>query len=230
MKLNMKYFIIWILFLMQCPFGLYSQDTIVTKRGLLVACKIYKDDSVKVSFGTMHNGNEILTFLNKDSIETIRYSLTQKKTETIIIDKMSFGFGYGQDFGGFGLNIIAYPQENIGLFVGGGYAFAGFGYNAGIKARLTGHPISRVNPFILGMYGYNAAIGVSNAEQLNKLFYGSTVGIGLDFRLRPELAGYWSFAILLPFRSSEVSNYIDYLKTHYGVEFKNDLLPVTFLE
>lgn len=35
-----------------------------------------------------------------------------------------------------GGNLTVYPKKNIDLFVGGGYALAGFAYNAGIKLRL----------------------------------------------------------------------------------------------
>jgi hypothetical protein len=224
----MKYILLLLIFFALLPVGLHSQDTIVKKNGVLIPCKIYKEDSIKVNYGVMRNGNEILTFLSKDSIQSTRYALINEKTEAIIIDKASFGFGYGQDFGGLGANVIIYPQKNIGLFLGGGYAFAGFGYNAGIKVRLTNNSSSKVNPFAIGMYGYNAAISVTNAEQFNKLFYGSTIGIGVDFLSRPGIPGYLSIALLIPFRNSEVNDYINDLKTNHGVEFKSELLPVTF--
>jgi hypothetical protein len=143
------------------------------------------------------------------------------------IDKTTVGIGMGLDFGGFGANLLIYPHKNIGLFAGGGYAIAGFGFNAGIKIRLVSdNPDKKVTPYALVMYGYNAAIAVSNAAQYNKLFYGPTAGIGIDYRSNPDSRGYWSFALLIPIRSSEVDSYIDDLKENRGVEFKNDLLPI----
>src|SRR6185503_19117939 len=72
-------------------------------------------------------------------------------------DKLNLGLGFGFDYGGIGGNLTVYPQKNVGLFFGGGYAFAGFGYNAGIKLRLLpGKPSSQFTPFFMAMYGYNA--------------------------------------------------------------------------
>ena len=33
-------------------------------------------------------------------------------------DMFSAGLGLGMDYGGFGANVLFYPQENIGLFAG----------------------------------------------------------------------------------------------------------------
>lgn len=41
------------------------------------------------------------------------------------------GIGVGLDCGGVGVNLLVYPQENIGIFGGIGYAFAGLGLNGG---------------------------------------------------------------------------------------------------
>jgi hypothetical protein len=143
------------------------------------------------------------------------------------IDHTSISIGVGMDHGGFGGKFLVYPQNNFGLFVGAGYAIAGFGINCGFKVRLINEKKqSKISPYLIGMYGYNAAIAVTNADQYNKLFYGPTFGIGLDFRPNPESIGYWSFALLLPIRSSEVNNYIDDLKNNHGVEFKNGLVPI----
>ena len=38
-----------------------------------------------------------------------------------VIDRSSFGIGGGFDFGGFGANMLVYPDQNIGLFGGVGY-------------------------------------------------------------------------------------------------------------
>ncbi|HEX4851031.1 MAG TPA: hypothetical protein VFV08_09505, partial [Puia sp.] len=75
------------------------------------------------------------------------HSIAQRKfsEEPRKPDQFSMGVGFGQDFGGLGANMIVYPQKNIGLFVGGGYAIAGFGYNVGLKLRLT-PPSSAVDP------------------------------------------------------------------------------------
>jgi hypothetical protein len=145
---------------------------------------------------------------------------------TRIPDKATIGLGMGLDYGGFGANFLYYPQKNIGLFVGGGYAIVDFGFNGGIKLRLVSDkPSAKISPYLLAMYGYNAVIGVSNATEYNKIFYGPSLGFGFDFS-RPEKRGYWAVALIIPLRGSEVNTYIDDLKDNHGVTFKNDLLPI----
>jgi len=142
-------------------------------------------------------------------------------------DKFSFGLGVGLDYGGLGCNLLYYPASKIGLFAGAGYPLAGFGFNAGAKIRfLSEKSKSGFTPYGLLMYGYNAAIAVQNANQFNKLFYGATLGIGFEFLPRVQKNGYWTFALLVPIRSSEVDEYIDHLEKQHGVEFKNGLFPV----
>ncbi len=100
------------------------------------------------------------------------------------IDVTSLGIGFGLDYGGMGGSIMYYPQKSIGLFAGVGYAFAGLGFNAGLKFRfISDEATTFFAPHALAMYGYNAAIGVTNATHLNKIFSGLSLGIGLDFRL-----------------------------------------------
>ncbi|HEY3371699.1 MAG TPA: hypothetical protein VGK10_12660 [Prolixibacteraceae bacterium] len=141
------------------------------------------------------------------------------------IDRTSFGIGGGFDYGGFGANILIYPQENIGLFGGVGYALAGIGYNVGAKFRIVSRK-HHTDPFAMVMYGYNAAIAVKDGSQFNKLFYGPSLGIGLDLHSKKSNKGYWSFAVLAPIRGSEVNEYIDDLETNHGVAFQNELPPI----
>lgn len=144
-------------------------------------------------------------------------------------DAGNLGIGFGFDYGGIGGNFTVYPQKNIGLFLGAGYALAGFGYNAGIKLRLLpGNGNSQFTPFFMAMYGYNAAVAVSNASQYNKLFYGPTVGVGCDLGSHEVGKGVFSLAIFVPIRNSDAQNYIDNLKNNYGISFKNNLLPIGF--
>jgi hypothetical protein len=150
----------------------------------------------------------------------------KKETETSSnFRNMSIGLGLGFDYGGIGTNIIFYPRNNVGVFAGVGYALAGFGYNAGVKIRK--HNIDKVSPYVTAMYGYNAAIVVLNASTFDKLFYGPSIGIGLDTKHRETRSSYWSFGVNIPIRSSEVNKYIDDLKTR-GIKFDNTLLPVAF--
>jgi hypothetical protein len=136
------------------------------------------------------------------------------------VDRISIGLGAGLDYGGFGYNMLFYPQKNIGLFGGIGYAVAGIGANAGIKLRLIPTKASsECSPFLIGMYGYNAAVYIINASEYNKLYYGYTAGIGIDYCPRPDKRSYWSFALLFPQRDSRMSAYIEYLTKYQNVVF-----------
>src|SRR5258708_5296139 len=127
------------------------------------------------------------------------------------IDVVSLGVGFGFDYGGLGVNLTVYPQKNIGLFGGLGYALAGVGYNAGIKLRLLPRDgQAMVRPFIEGMYGYNTAVFVANNRDYNKIFYGPSVGAGIDICPRGN-KGYLSMVLLVPIRNGDAQNYMDNL-------------------
>ncbi|MEZ5105768.1 MAG: hypothetical protein R2757_14810 [Draconibacterium sp.] len=160
----------------------------------------------------------ITSFLNAQNVDSI---------QVVTIDKTSLGLGIGMDHGGFGANFMYCPTQSVGLFAGAGYAIAGLGINAGVKVRfISKSPSAKASAFGLLMYGYNAAIGVSNAREYNKLFYGPTLGVGMDLRSPKNKKGYWSVALLLPIRSSDVNDYMDDLESYHGVEFKTGLVPV----
>src|SRR5215467_12201607 len=96
----------------------------------------------------------------------------RQNDEERIPDVVSLGLGLGFDYGGIGANVTVYPTKNIGLFFGGGYVIAGFSYNAGLRYRFISKKPSVVDPFFMAMYGYNAAVAVSDNKDLNKVFYG----------------------------------------------------------
>lgn len=144
-------------------------------------------------------------------------------------DIVNFGPGFGFDYGGIGANLMVYPQKNIGIFFGGGYAIAGFGFNAGAKFRLSPERSKVVNPFLMAMYGYNAGVAIADNPDLNKLFYGPTLGLGIDIRSRkPSSKGFLTLALMVPIRNADAQNYIDLLKSQYGATFTNDLIPIGF--
>jgi len=208
--------------------SVYSQDTIVRANGSIILCKIQREDSSSVYITLKKGGNDMSTFVNKSDIASIKYETKQVKPR-VQFDKITIGLGLGMDYGGIGGSLLIYPQTNFGLFLGGGYALAGFGYNVGVKIRLiTERHTSIISPYLIGMYGYNSAIVITNATDYSKLFYGPTFGFGMDFRSRRARIGYWTLAILFPIRGSDVSNYIDDLKNNHGATFSNDLSPVAF--
>lgn len=216
----------------------YSQDKIVKNNGDIILCKIQSQDSVSVYFTLTKNGRDIDTFIKMSQVRYVSYGeqeevFTNEPVDEIIkngpLDKVSLGLGLGMDFGGIGGNLLFYPQRNIGIFGGLGFAYAGTGYNVGIKLRTaSSDSTARVVPYGLLMYGYNAAIVVTNATDLNKIFYGPSLGFGLDYKSHLSKKSYWTIALIIPIRGSEVDDYMEDLKDNHGVEFKNDLLPVSF--
>lgn len=156
------------------------------------------------------------------------YSSSNAQDNDPQTEKINLGAGVGFDYGGIGANLLVYPQKNIGLFAAGGYALAGFGYNVGIKGRLFIKDEAAVSPFIMGMYGYHTAIKVQNLTDLNKLFYGPTFGAGIDWFAGQQRKNYLSLAITVPIRNGDEKTYRNYLTNNYGVEFKNDFVPVGF--
>jgi hypothetical protein len=137
--------------------------------------------------------------------------------------KTAAGLGLGLDYGGIGINVLTYPGNHIGMFGGVGYALAGVGYNAGVKIRTKSIASPETSMYFLGMYGYNAAISITNNDNFNRFFYGPTFGIGVDFRQRSN--GFWSLGLFLPIRSDEVNQYINSLSSA-GVK-TTSLTPVT---
>ncbi len=164
--------------------------------------------------------------------------LKAKVPADIMPDVFALGLGFGLDYGGLGINFTAYPHKYIGVFAGGGIAFAGIGYNVGAKIRFVKVSKKKVQliPFAIGMYGYNTAIIVlsnpanstassAGVTDYSRLFYGPSFGFGADVRFRK---GYISASLLFPIRGDDVDNYITDLQNKHHVNFQNDLLPVAF--
>ena len=66
---------------------------------------------------------------------------------------------------------------------------------------------------------------IKNADKFNRTFYGTTIGVGLD--VKGSRSNFWTLAVLLPFRSDDVSTYKTYLQ-HSNVKIERDLLPLAF--
>jgi hypothetical protein len=124
--------------------------------------------------------------------------------------KGSFGLGVGFDHGGFGAKLMALPSRNLGIFVGVGYAIAGTGFNGGLQGIFNSS--GRARGYVIGMYGYNAAIKVIGDEEFNKLYYGPSFGGGVMLSGRHNQYNYWSFGLLIPVRDPAFQNKLDELE------------------
>jgi len=188
-----------------------------------------KPDSLPAAVETPAKISQDTAAVAEETNSALLKELVLQTNSVITFDKFSIGFGLGQDYGGVGGNLLYYPQRNVGLFCGLGYNLAGVGFNLGVKSRIgIGSSKSHVMLYALAMYGYNAVVKVSNAPNLNKVFYGPTVGAGLDFKPMKYSDDYVSVSLFVPLRSSEVQEYMDYLEQAYNVEFEQGLFPVTF--
>ncbi len=145
--------------------------------------------------------------------------------ETRTPTSVSAGIGLGQDYGGIGGRLTLIPEKHIGLFFGGGYALAGFGYNAG--ALLMANPDKRLSPTLSFMYGYNAAVAIVGASQFNKIFYGPTLGFGLKIVPQANEKNYVHIELLVPFRPAEFDTYFDALKSNPAITGLTRPWPVT---
>ena len=150
----------------------------------------------------------ILSLVNK--------TIAQNEPTTDI--ESSIGIGRGLDYGGLGINYLVYPDNHLGAFLGLGYNTLGLGYNAGLKYRFNNenHKPHTTSFYALAMYGYNAVVkGTTydpfsgNNTVFQKIYYGTTVGFGFERRRSQFKKGYWSFALLVPFRTSEYQKAID---------------------
>jgi hypothetical protein len=219
--------ILLILLISSLPMFLYSQDKIVRTNGEIIPCKIDKEDSTTVYFTFYRNGKKISTLLDKENVASIERKTIPVTGPGYPPDLASFGLGIGIDYGGIGGSFLFYPQKNIGLFLSGGYAFVGFGYNVGIKLRYAEKMnTSKILPYLSFMYGYNAVIKVKNGEDLNKMFYGPSIALGIDAHFRRKSTGYWTFELIIPFRGTQVDDYTSELEKNHGVVFENKLPPL----
>ncbi|MGC3948414.1 MAG: hypothetical protein QM762_28580 [Chryseolinea sp.] len=153
-------------------------------------------------------------------------AVAQEFTEKYELEKdyarATLGFGIGMDFGGFGARLTISPAKSVGLFAGVGYNLVGFGFNGGARFRLV--PDKRVNPTLLAMYGYNGVIKVINADQYDKSYNGFTIGGGIQLNSKKSL-NYWSFELLIPFRSQQFYDDLDTVSSNPGIEM-SDPLPI----
>src|SRR6185503_5014493 len=108
---------------------------------------------------------------------------------------VNLGVGLGLDYGGLGARLSILPVKAVALFGAVGYNFNGTGFNGGASFQLT--PKKRLTPTIKVMYGYNAVIVVSGADQYNKTYNGPTFGGGIQLNSRSG-KNFFSAALLIP--------------------------------
>ena len=112
------------------------------------------------------------------------------------------------------------------MFAAGGYALAGFGYNVGAQGRIL--PMAKWCPFVSAMYGYNAVIVVQGASGYNQLYYGPSVGAGVEVHRRDNPDNFWRLELILPFRPQEFQDDMDALKKNPLIDIRSEPPPFSF--
>jgi hypothetical protein len=142
-----------------------------------------------------------------------------------VSDDSHLGIGAGLDHGGIGLRVDVPVTRHVALIAGVGYAIVGAGWNAGLQYRFL--PDSKVGLYVQAIYGYNGVIKVEGAAQYDDIYYGPSVGAGLEFR-RSKSSNYFHLALLVPFRSSEFWSDWESLEDNNAIEVKQGPLPIAF--
>ena len=134
--------------------------------------------------------------------------------------KSNIGLGIGLDYGGIGAKITGALSQNLGLFGGFGYNLAGIGFNGGLVVNLS--PKTKVQPVLLGMYGYNAVILLKSGTAVVKrdTYYGPSFGFGLQFHGRNENGNFFNIELLFPVRNSDYEDDIHALKSQSNISLK----------
>lgn len=133
----------------------------------------------------------------------------------------TFGFGLGLDYGGIGGQLQYRPVQPLSLFLAAGTPLWGFGYNAGMQMRIA--PKSSFCPYVIGMYGYNAAIIVRNADEHNKIYYGTSYGVGFEIHRKRAPEQFWRFTVMVPQRPAEYEADMDALAKKPNVKVVSTL-------
>lgn len=128
--------------------------------------------------------------------------------------KANLGLGLGLDYGGIGGKLSILPAPNFAISAGFGWNINGLGWNAGLSYLFL--PEKKVNPFATFMYGYNAVIVVEGLDRENKTYYGPTIGGGIQLTTKRE--NFWSFGLMIPFRSAEYRDHIKRLDNNPDIE------------
>ncbi|MBP6411114.1 MAG: hypothetical protein KA313_08455 [Pseudarcicella sp.] len=208
-------------------FSSKSQDKIILKHNyMLIRCKITKEDSLKLYY-FKNSRNEISEHeVLKVDVADYSYNSDSNKNPFLAdYDTQSLGLGMGLDYGGIGINLLSYFTKNLGAFAGAGYNLADLGYNFGLKIR--SNPENNAGSLYTSfMYGYNLVYVIEGAEQLNKVFYGPSLGIGWDSKYYPGSPGYFTLGIILPFRSKESEEYYNILTSNPNIMGLSKPIPI----
>jgi len=138
------------------------------------------------------------------------------------------GIGLGLDYGGLvGIKGTFYPIKYMGIFASVGWEIIGVGWNAGVLGRLFPADGTRgARPYLKVMYGANAVTKVDGMSGYDKIFYGFTVGIGLEIRFGRRKASGLNLDVNVPLRTPDYFEQVNNMKNNPNITMNNSTLPI----
>ena len=139
------------------------------------------------------------------------------------------GAGLGLDYGGLiGVKASFYPIKYMAVFGAVGWEIVGIGWNVGILGRIIPADGKHgTRPYLKVMYGVNGATQVKGKNGYDEMFYGLTVGAGLELRFGKIKKNGINIDLNVPFRSPEFFDMVSRIKNDPQIDLKNDPWPVT---
>ena len=122
----------------------------------------------------------------------------------------AIGLGLGLPYGALGAKFSYNPISQTTLFLGLGYNLVEVGFNVGVYRSFPSDVQTQF--YIIGMYGSNASVKVEGSDELSKSYYGPTFGAGIKINSVRREGNHWDIGILVPIRTSEFNDDIDYLQ------------------
>lgn len=145
----------------------------------------------------------ITSTMAQENIEQTEIESKNKTDTSSTKHNFDIGFGLGCDYSGLGVKISYLPIPYFSTFISGGFAFVNLGWNVGVCYHILPKTSKRISPHIKAMYGYNEIIWLFDVKKYNRLYYGFTTGIGIEYRFGANKKHRFDVDINLPFRSQE---------------------------
>lgn len=142
--------------------------------------------------------------------------------------KFDIGFGFGTDYGGLvGVKVVYSPIKYLSVFASGGYYLIGLGGEVGVSGYILPRTTQRVfRPYGKLMYGANRVIEIDGASQYNKIYFGFTPGLGVEFRFGKMKKHGMNLDVNYPISSTKFKEDYDYLKHSTFVDI-GPVQPIT---
>lgn len=207
---------------------IYQFDKNINETGIVkftngetLYCFLEAEDYKNYYYCLFNAENATGSFIPKENVASIQYDLSNERPIGQI------GIGYGIDYGGIGVKMQANINSFFKMFLALGVDNYKFSRNFGVSTNFRGENTkSKISPYIQLMYGTNTNVGYGLPLGLRKMFYGPTVGGGIE--IISTSGSSLSIGMLLPYRSKEVDKYIEKLRLTRSLEFTKEFKTLEF--